>query len=636
MPRRTRSHELEEQSINRFREVLPAKWVYRVKAPDYGIDGEVEIFDAEGQSTGLIFLVQLRATDNAARADRVSLETDELDYYEKFDVPVAVIRYGAAADGFHWQWATIISSKVDIAHDQKSVTYRFEADERWIDATPAAIQRTLEVRRVLATFPASKAVPLRLDFGALAPSDHYAVERAFAQAIAASRGALSRAAGDQLPFEIDLVTRPDGIDIRIDQLASGRVDIVAPTIEDHVTAALYGLTRLLREQRLSTQAEGVARLLLTRGLRSKNEELAISACQALTRDLSALVDLAKLNGLHRPTNMGNALISMIIARTQHDPEGKRTAMDAFYAAMLAEMGEEDADGRAAAHYSIGNHYRGQGFDSRAVLHYNNARRYRPAYLRTGYFLRELAGTLYEAGRLTAAACLYGEAASLQDDEVLTFLRGDALMMTGKVGEAEACFREAAVRCTSLAMVVEAELKADLCAWLAAQVGENEVPRARAAANALLGAGGSSVSDQPEAILRDVDALNPLARFNRGIGLERDGDKREALSNFLICAFVQPHDLSAWANAAICALALNDALLLIRIMTVAIQRNDAEAYDHLRPQLVAQHAAPDFLAALDRAILDILEEKAKDPEAGFTLRMLDGDSYQSMTIVGGDP
>ena len=85
MPTRARSHILEEQSVRRFGDVLPSGWVYRGKAPDYGIDGEVEIFNADGSSTGFSFNVQLRATDDAARVDRVRLEVDELDYYRSLE-----------------------------------------------------------------------------------------------------------------------------------------------------------------------------------------------------------------------------------------------------------------------------------------------------------------------------------------------------------------------------------------------------------------------------------------------------------------------------------------------------------------------------------------------------------------------
>lgn len=170
--------------------MLPPGWVYRGKAPDYGIDAEVEIFDLDGTSTGISFNVQLRATDCAERADRVRLEIDELDYYQSLDLPTLVVRYSSTDESFRWQWASNIASRVSIAEDQQTVTYRFGANERWSVATPDAIRRTLEVRRSLATYPVGKAVPLRVDLSRIPAAERYALDRGIAGIIADSRGAL--------------------------------------------------------------------------------------------------------------------------------------------------------------------------------------------------------------------------------------------------------------------------------------------------------------------------------------------------------------------------------------------------------------------------------------------------------------
>ncbi|WP_443030611.1 DUF4365 domain-containing protein [Sphingomonas sp. RT2P30] len=71
MPRRPRSHQVEDISIRRFEDMLPRAWVSRIVVPDYGVDRDVEIFTAAGESTGLKFAVQLKATDNVTYADRV-------------------------------------------------------------------------------------------------------------------------------------------------------------------------------------------------------------------------------------------------------------------------------------------------------------------------------------------------------------------------------------------------------------------------------------------------------------------------------------------------------------------------------------------------------------------------------------
>ena len=64
MGQRTRNHLIEDESRLFFKKSLPKFWVCRDKNDDYGIDCEVEIFDNKGNSTGLVFWVQLKGTDS--------------------------------------------------------------------------------------------------------------------------------------------------------------------------------------------------------------------------------------------------------------------------------------------------------------------------------------------------------------------------------------------------------------------------------------------------------------------------------------------------------------------------------------------------------------------------------------------
>ena len=63
LPKRHRNHQLETESVRELQSKLPSTWVYRTPTDDYGIDGEVEIFDDKGFATGRKFFLQLKATD---------------------------------------------------------------------------------------------------------------------------------------------------------------------------------------------------------------------------------------------------------------------------------------------------------------------------------------------------------------------------------------------------------------------------------------------------------------------------------------------------------------------------------------------------------------------------------------------
>ncbi len=637
MSERTRSHELEELSVRRFRDRLPPKWVSRSKQPDYGIDCEVEVFDEDGASTGLMFLVQLRATDDAERGDRVRLKVSEADYYAQFDLPVAVVRYCSVTDAFHWAWADIIRSRISLASDQASFTYVFSEEERWAGATPAQIRRTLDVRRALAAFPPGAPIPIRLELDRIPAEARFPIERAMAKAIASSNGVLVRAVGATQPIEVHVVPEPAYLAVRIDSLASTTFDLVDPAPDDYITATLYGLVRLLMRKRLVRQAEVVARVIIARGRPFDFGDLAITACQALARDLPALVDLAIVNDLHDQTVVFHSVIARILFQAPQDDAARWTAVDRFFAASLEAARAVDPDSEAASHYSIGNFYRGQrglqGTLTRAFREYNSARRLRPAYLRTGYFLRELGGVLFERRRYAAAVRSYQAAHALDPAPDLAFLLGDALLLSGGVAEAQDCFADAAAHAEESGLVQEAELKRLTCTWLLATARAERVPRRCSEARRLHGANGLYDPTALAALLAEVDGLDPLAHFNLGITRARQGDRASALNHFLLCAFVQPNDAEAWANAAMCALGLRQNELLVAIMAVAVHKAGAEAYERLRRDLIVQGADATMIADLDEVAMRLLAEAEAPSDTGFTLRLLNGDRYETISTGG---
>lgn len=636
MPTRARSHILEEQSIRRFVDALPSGWVYRGKSPDYGIDGEVEIYNDDGSATGLTFHVQLRGTDNVARADRVRLKVDQLNYFLSFDVPTAMVRYDSSNASFNWQWAANIASRSDIREKQKSFTYRFGENERWNDTTPVEIRRTLEVRRRLSTYPPSMAIPLRIDLSAIPPKDRYPVDRAIARAIAGSSGALVRA--DSKPAVVEAFVRPEPafLAVGIDTLTGVTFDLCDPTADDYLVSTLYALVRLFSRQRLIRQAEALAMFLVERQLAHHNDDLAFEACSALARDLPALVQLAIINDLHEQKGPHYGALALTIVKAPQDEGLRRVAMEAFFDASITAARAVDLASEAATHYSIGNFYRARNDRALAVTHYNRARKLRPAYLETGYFLSELGGLLFLAGHYEASARAYwGAALKNADVPHIIFLLADALLLAGFVAAARSCFERVLAECSTPRMSLEAELKIMICDNLIEEIGSVMVPRRRAEAGRSLHPDGYDTSADLESLSREVDALNPLARFNLGVTRSAEGDRHSALHHFLLCAIVQPQDIEAWANAVICTLSLGDEALLLRVMSVAIHHMGTEVYDHLREQLVAQSASPDMLTALDEVAMHLLEENERPVGDGFAIRLLDGDSYHSFTVLGGD-
>lgn len=115
LPKRSRSHQLEDISINKFRSLLPAEWVYRTPTHDYGIDGEVEIFDADGYTTGMRFLVQLKASDSKKvnEALKLRLRIEKLNYFNQLNQPILIVRYIDTTEEIYVRWFHSLNDKTD-------------------------------------------------------------------------------------------------------------------------------------------------------------------------------------------------------------------------------------------------------------------------------------------------------------------------------------------------------------------------------------------------------------------------------------------------------------------------------------------------------------------------------------------
>src|SRR6267143_1720225 len=150
MPRRPRSHQLESESKRHFACLLPLRWVFREADPDYGIDGQIEVFSENNKATGLMFLVQLKATDAPDLSDALSIrfKLDTLSYYRKLDLPVMIILWSAALRQFFWKWAHEVDTYY-AERGQEYITVRMPQERVWGLETPSSVDKDLEEFRKL-------------------------------------------------------------------------------------------------------------------------------------------------------------------------------------------------------------------------------------------------------------------------------------------------------------------------------------------------------------------------------------------------------------------------------------------------------------------------------------------------------
>jgi hypothetical protein len=108
MPRRPRSHHLEDLSRKRLHDAFGAVgWTVEDLRKDYGEDLFVRIFQ-DGRATPLCFFVQAKATDNLerhlAKGERLTfpVERRHVDHWQQFWEPVILSLWDSKDDRTYW------------------------------------------------------------------------------------------------------------------------------------------------------------------------------------------------------------------------------------------------------------------------------------------------------------------------------------------------------------------------------------------------------------------------------------------------------------------------------------------------------------------------------------------------------
>ncbi len=110
MPKRTRSHEIEEASRVRLRETFNnCGWVVWDLHPDYGEDLLVRVF-IDGVATHYSFFVQAKATDHIEKYMskdgeyiHFPIDVEHLKYWGQFWEPVVLTLWDANSDVTYWE-----------------------------------------------------------------------------------------------------------------------------------------------------------------------------------------------------------------------------------------------------------------------------------------------------------------------------------------------------------------------------------------------------------------------------------------------------------------------------------------------------------------------------------------------------
>lgn len=558
MPKRPRPHQLEDESRTAFRAKLPPQWVFERMA-DYGLDGYVEIFDKNGATTGRMFFVQLKATDEPKlnRALAVSLKLDTCEYYRSLDFPVLIVRYHAPTLKLYVKWFHTFDPYYS-KKAKKSITFRLSVEDEWQDETATTLASDVEAFRQIRS--PNLTLPVRFTLKLTEPYIH----------------GVSAA---QIELEIRKATSGFSGVIRISRTPSTRThgSIVIENDKTEIILAGGGGFTLHTSKRHPIDVDpskfpydvlvGVAVALDKAGHSNIAAQMlskcAVSSSIITHPEISAIVAYCMVRSLRitealrlsdklseSEDSLPVALTFMLPAFLQNDSlsDSEREYLQSLLRQFVERAVQaENWRSAATAHYNLGNYFRATDNLRLAFHHYRKAAKYCSEYLEKSYFCRELAGILFESRRYRLTVHFYERAINLGEAGDCHALYADALMFAGRYRESQEAFD------TYLASDPNAAPEWWLKAWVLCricQVVEQQKRQTEAAMKL------ATPDDKlppmeykqrlEEALRHDV--LSGLALFNLGVLESQIGNQEDAFVPFLIASLSQKKDLEAWCNA----------------------------------------------------------------------------------------
>ena len=580
MPQRPRSHELEDRSRAKFSLALPNAWVFRNKDKDYGIDGEVEVFDSQGRATGLLFYVQLKATDALnPQAQTISLKLDALRYYRSLDIPVLLARYVEQEDAFFVKWASTVDTHSAQLKGQATITVSFLDTERWSAFSAQAIQLHLTKRRALLRYGLPHPIPTLLQFSVehiggipihvWAASLRLAL-RGYSEAVTLDDSdsalvtvmlqdsALTVSASGLYGCVFDeperLASHPDSASLVAEQILVGLC--VVHVQSGHADKAGQ-LIRACRLEKALSCSVSVLEVILPKLLRSSSFELAIEIAEAADAKGTSM-------------EIAFALQTSMLMRGEDAPLEQLEAIERYLLRRVAHfIGTKDTRSTAISHYNLANFYRGRRRTRNALHHYIRALRADDVYKRQSYLFAEAGGVLFERGHFKWALRAYRHALTLDGVNSDTrALCADAAMFAGEYEAALSLFKSN--HCDRGDCSPEWVLKAWCLSTAVAMTGLHRQERRTADATSIAGqaiAGDGRLVEELNNALK-ADMLCGLAWFNLANAASVKLDYSEAAQYYAFSGLLQRWDIEAWVRSTQCCLAAKPVVtqlpLVIRV------------------------------------------------------------------------
>lgn len=621
MPKRVNQHEIEDISRAKFQLALPRKWVFRDKSKDYGIDGEVELFDNEKTPQGLVFWVQLKATEATEKSTILNIDfnIETLQYYKTLDIPILLVRYSDSDDSIYVKWI----HNVDLFFSKKNAkTFRIKLseDDKWIDTTNKKIENYLKKIKNLKSGLFSFPIPILILIKETKIND--ISKRIILTQIKKHLHEYS----DFVTFSedenslIEITLSKKELKINISELSGcvfHSIDIIkkddfsTEVTKNILLGIAVGLIKL-------NQIEYAGKIIFENNLEAilleKTELLEFCLAPLFNSTffkstlslVGQILDNEKFIGLNLITQ-----INLLLVSNSRSEQISKTIEDFLKLRLEKAIVNKDKQQIGISHYNIGNHFSGRSEFEKSIHHYNLARKYAPIYLDQFYFFNEIASMLFRSKKYKMASKLYSKSLELKEDNNTIALYADSLMFAGEYNKSFVNFNK---YLDNSEKPVDGFLLKTIC--LESIINDYKIEHqirdgklaSKFADISQIKKGENPITTFNEALKYDV--LSGLAWFNLGISYTEIKDKDKATFCFTMAGLTQNNDIEAWKNATLCSFYSNEFIALLPlIVRTAYFYNKEDYLEQLYIELENQIQS-DSINDVIKLIEELLPKKEK--------------------------
>lgn len=643
-PSRPRQHQLETESRVQFEALLPPWMAYRSLDLDYGVDGEVELFDSSsGEVTGLKLNVQLKATESTS-SPLVSIAARSWEYYKLLEAPTLIVLWHAASSSLYARWAHSRDPHPGLGRDKKT-TFRFSADELWTVDMPERLKRELTYYNMLRlpTLPLPLTVALQVQGGGIGFG---LLMSTFTRAISGIRNLLRPTTGQVGQASILIAFWADRVTVSAGGVTSctfhhrGLLND-AKAAEGLIWTSILGLAISLTSLGQMHVAAALAAHVGLRGFVWQEPDMvaAFTAAFVSSGRVGDAIDLA--SGLASSDDEAERASASIISTGLLVASDSMTPHEAgAYMELLKTHVRTSQDGtqRAGVLYTLASYQRNHGLLSSSLRSYRQAAVSDPGYWRRYYFLRDIGALLFCGGRYEASTIYYRQALALAQSESSVTVNelarlgcalADAEALSGRYAQSLELYSKHFERASDAEWAVK---------WRAVRTlsndgaHDNQKRRINAGHKAadLTALHGRSEHSRLKAALK-LDRCCALAWFNLGVWSRVRGPQ-QAYDSFFVAFALECHDVEAWANAVLLGIAhASNTVEVQALLWFGYQMNGAGAVEALET-LVAQQEPGfpgDDLLQLLGQVVSVYESRPQRPP---DLRMIGDDG--AFTVLPG--